>query len=336
MTTDNTLVTLDTAIRTNGLTKPLKDGRVVPDGIEFNHIEVVPHIAAFRRMVRGLEFDVSEVAPTTYVLSKHFRKKFTAIPVFVSRGFHHRQLVCHPSSGIKAPKDLEGKKIGIRAYSVTAWIWFFGMLQADYGVDPSKITFFTDDEDHVTEFVPPANVHKAPEGRSLAEMIAAGELDAAFLGNAGIGRVGPPKGEWGAESAAATVANADLYPLFPNPDEVEMEWYRRTGIYPIHGIIVVKDAVLEAHPHVGPAVYNAFKSARSIYLDDLARNGESYKDDKAVIRYEKLMGEPPLPFGFEANRKSVKALADFAYELKIVPEHFTPEDLFVSTTHDLD
>lgn len=191
--TKTEVVSLDTAIRTNGLTKPLKDGSVVPEGITFNHIEVVPHIAAFRRMVRGLEFDVSEVAPTTYVLSKYYQKQFTAIPVFVSRGFHHGAMVCRPDSGIKTPKDLEGKRVGIRAYSVTAWIWFFGMLQEDYGVDPSKITFVTDDEDHVQEFVPPPNSHKAPEGRSLAEMIVTGDLDAAFTGNAGIGRAGPPR-----------------------------------------------------------------------------------------------------------------------------------------------
>lgn len=334
--TDTKVVSLDTAIRTNGLTKPLKDGRITPDGAAFNHIEVIPHIAAFRRMVRGLEFDVSEVAPTTYLLSKHFKKEFTAIPVFVSRGFHHRQLVCHPNSGIKTPKDLEGKRVGIRAYSVTAWIWFFGMLQADYGVDPSKITFITDDEDHVQEFVPPPNSHKVPDGRSLADMIAVGDIDAAFLGNAGIGRVGPPQGEWGAESAAATIENAGLYPLFPNADEVEMEWYRRSGVFPIHGMIVIKDSVLAEYSHVGPSVYHAFKGARKLYLGELAANGVQYKDDKAVIRYQDLMNEAPLPFGFEANRKSIQALVDYAYELKIVPEHFAPEDIFASTTHDLD
>jgi 4,5-dihydroxyphthalate decarboxylase len=114
-----------------------------------------------------------------------------------------------------------------------------------------------------------------------------------------------------------------------------MEWYRRTGIFPIHGVVVVKNSVLEEHPHVGPAVYNAFKAARELYLEDLAANGPTYKDDNAVVRYQKLMNEPPLPFGFEANRKSIQALVDYAYELKIVPEHFSPEDIIVPTTHDL-
>lgn len=336
MPTETQVVSLDTAIRTNGLTKPLKDGSVTPEGISFNHIEVVPHIAAFRRMVRGLEFDVSEVAPTTYVLSKYHKKAFTAIPIFISRGFHHHALVVRPDAGIKEPKDLEGKRVGIRAYSVTAWIWTFGMLQADYGVDPSKITFITDDEDHVQEFVPPPNAHKAPEGRSLAEMITTGELDAAFLGNAGIGRAGPPEGDWAARTAASAAGHSELVPLFPNAAELEAEWYRRTGILPIHGIIVIKDSVLAEHPQAGPAVYHAFKAAKDIYLKELAASGPSYKDDKQVLSVRKLIGEDPLQFGFERNRTSIKALADFAYDSKIVPVHFTPEDLFSPTTYDLD
>jgi 4,5-dihydroxyphthalate decarboxylase len=330
------ILTLDTAIRTTGLTLPLKDGRVVPDGVRFNHIEVVPHIAAFRRMVRGLEFDVSELAPVTYVLSQHFKKQLIGIPVFLQRGFHHHRVVCHPNSGIKTPKDLEGKKVGIRAFSVSAWIWFFGMLHSDYGVDPSKITFVTDDEDHVQEFVPPANSYRLPEGTSLVEQIALGNIDAAFTGNAGLGRIGAPDGAWGAREAEAALADVGLYPLFPDAEQLEIEWHRRTGVLPIHGVIVIKNSVLEAHPQVGPAVYDAFAQARKLYLDDLERDGARFKEDKAVLRLRDVLGEEPLPFGFETNRRSITALADYAYALGLVPEHFTPEDLFSPTTQGCD
>lgn len=115
-----------------------------------------------------------------------------------------------------------------------------------------------------------------------------------------------------------------------------MEWYHRTGIFPIHGIIVIKNSVLEEHPHVGPAVYEAFKAAKAIYLPELAANGPVYKDDKQVLKYQELLQEEPLPFGFERNRKSIQALADYAYESKIVPVHFSPEDLFAPSTFDLD
>jgi 4,5-dihydroxyphthalate decarboxylase len=327
---------LDTAVRTNGITRPLKSGIVQPEGVSFNFIEVQPHIAAFRRMVRGLEFDVSEVAPTTYLLSKYYRKAFTALPVFMARGFHHGSLVCNPDAGIRHPKDLEGKRVGVRAYTVTTWIWYFGMLQSAYGVDPSKITFVTDDEDHVQEFIPPSNVEKVPEGSSLAELIAVGDIDAGFTGNAGIGRVGPPVGDWSAGTAAPAVDHSDLVPLFANPAELDLAWYRKTGVLPIHGLVVIKDSVVEQNPDAAPAIYRAFRKAKESYYRELASDGPVGKEDKQVIARREMLHEDPLPFGFERNRKSVQALADFVHEAGIVPTRFAPEELFVPSTLDLD
>src|SRR5207342_1252859 len=142
----------------------------------------------------------------------------TAIPVFLTRDFHHRSVVCNVASGIKEPGDLVGKKFGVRAYTVTTGVWARGILQSEYDVDPARLTWYTDDEEHVTEWVPPSNVVKLPPGESLAAMIAAGRLDAALSGAAGIGRSGPPTANWESPAAEATAAPsaAPLVPLFPD------------------------------------------------------------------------------------------------------------------------
>ena len=333
-----TEVTVDTALRTNGLTLPLKDGSVKLDGIKLNLIEVKPHIAIFRRMVRSVEFELAEVAPTTYMLSKRFNKQFTAIPVFISRGFHHGAPVVNPKSGIKTPKDLEGKRVGIRAYTVTANVWTIGMLKADYSVDPSKITWYTDDEDHVQEFKLPGNVVKVPAGKSLAGMMVSGEIDAAFKGNAGIGRAGAPVGDWSANADVEAAAKANFPQLIPNAQEQELEWYRRTGILPIHGIVVMRNSSVEANPWIAPEIYKGFKKAREIYLERLAAEGEKYSDDKAVLRLQKQLGteDGALPFGFKKNLKSIQALIDFSYDQGAIVEKPRAEDLFFSNTVDLD
>jgi 4,5-dihydroxyphthalate decarboxylase len=191
------------------------NGDIAMDGLQLDQIKVEPQIAAYRRMVRDLAFDVCELAPTTYLCAKAFNKQFTAIPVFLTRDFHHRSVVCNVASGIKEPRDLVGKKFGVRAYTVTTGVWTRGILESEYGVDPGQVTWYTDDEEHVTEWIPPSNVVHLPPGESLAAMIAAGQLDAALSGAAGIGRSGPPTANWEAAAARAVAmpTAAQLVPL---------------------------------------------------------------------------------------------------------------------------
>ena len=215
-TVTTTTLRLTAAVRSHGGALPLLSGDIAMDGL-LDQIKVEPQIAAYRRMVRDLAFDVCELAPTTYLCAKAFNKQFTAIPVFLTRDFHHRSVVCNVASGIKEPKDLIGKKFGVRAYTVTTGVWTRGILESEYGVDPAQVTWYTDDEEHVTEWVPPSNVVHLPLGESLAAMIAAGQLDAALSGAAGIGRSGPPTANWEAAAAQAVAAPtaAQLVPLFP-------------------------------------------------------------------------------------------------------------------------
>src|SRR5262245_61423462 len=162
-----TRLTLTAAVRPHGGAWPLLSGAIPMDGLRIEPISVEPQIAAYRRMVRELAFDTCEQAPTTYLCARAFNKQFTAIPVFLTRDFHHRSVVCNVASGIKEPKDLLGKKFGVRAYTVTTGVWTRGILESEYGVDPAQVTWYTDDEEHVTEWVAPPNVVKLPVGEIL-------------------------------------------------------------------------------------------------------------------------------------------------------------------------
>src|ERR671922_1788577 len=255
MATATQTTVLKTAIATYPHTKGLKDGTVTAPGIQFQHIEVSPIVAAFRRMCRRLEFDVAEMAITTYLTAKAYNKPFTALPVFVVRQFHHAPIVYNVKSGVTSPKDLEGKKVGVRAYTVTTGVWARGILATEYGVDLSKVTWVLNDQEHVEEYHKeyPANVvYQA--GANLAQMIANGELAAAI----GVGRVDSP----------------DVKPLIPNAREAEAAWYQKTGIYPINHTVVVKDSLLQADPTLAPRLFNAFKEAKAMFLRQLSSGAE--------------------------------------------------------------
>jgi 4,5-dihydroxyphthalate decarboxylase len=247
-------------------------------------------------------------------------------------------VVCNVASGIKEPKDLLGKKFGVRAYTVTTGVWTRGILESEFDIDSTGVIWYTDDEEHVTEWVAPPNVVKLPAGESLAEMIAAGRLDAALSGMAGIGRSGPPTANWESAAAQAVAAPtaAQLVPLFPNARALEAEWYLRTKIFPIHGLIVIKNAVLAQHPWVAPELLRAFKASKELHLQRLADAGPSTPDDRHILETQEMIGNgDPLAFGLEANRPTIEALIQYAYSQKIIPAKVRPEEVFAPNALDL-
>jgi 4,5-dihydroxyphthalate decarboxylase len=316
---------LKIAIATYGHTKDIKSGSVAIAGVEAELVEVVPIIGAFRRMVRDLEFDVCEMAPTTYMIARALGAPFIALPIFLMRRFHHGGFVVRPDSGIKLPKDLEGKKVGVRAYSVTTGVWTRGIFVNEYGLDSSKVTWVVDDEEHVTSLKLPPNVVHAPDGKSLASMMASGELQAGFSGPAGIGRAGPPTGAWEQRAQASTV----VYPeLIANVTEVEAQWFRRTGIYPIHGLIVVKDEHIKRYPWLARSLMNAFVTAKKPYLEELKRDHGDSPEDKRYRNFLSLMSDP-LPYGMAANRPSIEALVTYSLQQKLIPSRPQLDQVFV-------
>lgn len=312
------------AVATYGHTAALKQGLVSIRGVTPEFVEVKPIVAAYRRMVRDVEFDVCEMAAGTYMIAREAGAPFTALPVFTYRRFHHGGFVCREDAGILAPKDLEGKKAGVRAWSVSTGIWTRGILQNEYGVDLSKVTWVVDDEEHVQSLRLPPNVVHAPAGRSLAEMMAAGEIQAAFTENAGIGRAGPPQENWktGGPQPAGYAA------LFPDAARLEAEWFHRTGIYPVHGLIVVKDALLGRHPWLAKALFDAFAGSKSRYLAQF-KAGETVADQDGYYRRMAAIVGDPLPYGLHANRPAIETMIRYCCQQGLLARRHAPEELFV-------
>lgn len=316
---------LSVAIGNYGHTALLKDGSVPIKGVKPDYVQVEPIIAAFRRMVRETAYDVCELAPTTYVIARSLGAPFKALPIFLMRRFHHSGFVYRTDAGITKPKDLEGKKVGVRAYSVTTGVWTRGILQNEYGVDPARVTWYVDDEEHVTTMRLPSNVIRTGEGKSLAGMMADGELQAGFTGPAGIGRAGPPTSGWENKGGVSE----DTYPeMIPDAAEEEARWFKRTGIYPIHGLIVVKDEILERNPWLPKTMLDAFEAAKAPYLAKLrAGEGES-ADDKRYRSLMPLVGDP-LPYGMRANEASIEAIIDYSFQQRLIASRPTASSLFV-------
>ena len=308
---------LKTVTRTQGNNQALKDGSVEPTGVELAFEEVPVLIDAFRRMVRGLEFDVSEMALTTYVCARAHGKRFTALPIFLVRAFHHGAIVINSDVGIRHPKDLEGKSVGVnRGYTVTTGLWARSVLQRQYGVDLSRITWVLSGDEHVAEYRPPANVIPITPGRKMAEMVSTGELAGAI----------------GVEIDAPNVQ-----PLIANAAEAGFDALRDHGHYPINHLIVVKDELLQAHPHIGPAIFEAFAESKRRYVDRL-RAGAIEKPtavDELHRRVMQITGADPLPYGIEPNRRMLDEAVASAVEQGIIPRSVALEDLFPANTHAL-
>ena len=305
-----------TALVTYAHTQALKDGTVVPRTFTFDFEEVPAIIKAFRRMVRGLEFDISEMAITTYLTAKAHGKRFTAVPVFPMRAFHHGAILYNTKSDIRTPKDLEGRKVGVnRGYTVTTGLWARSILQHEYGVDLKKITWVLSGDEHVAEYRPPANVVPIEEGRTLEEMLLSGELAAAN---------------------GVQMDSPDIKPLIANAKEAGLDNLRKGGLYPINHTVVVKDDLLAAHPGLAADLFDAFVRAKRIYVDRL-RSGaiaEPTAADKTFASVMEITGDP-LPYGIAPNRREIEAVIQYSVEQGILPKPFAVEDVFAKGTLDL-
>ncbi len=301
--------------RTQGNNQALKDGTVVPEGFRFDFEEVPVLVQAFRRMVRDLEFDVSEMALTTYLVAKAHGVPFTAVPAFLVRGFHHAAITVDTRHGITSPKDLEGKRVGVsRGYTVTTGVWARSILASEYGVDLDSITWVLSGDEHVAAYRPPANVESIPPGRELDEMLASGEL-AAVVG--------------------VEIDSPDAAPLIPDPAEAGFAALQQRGLYPINHLVVIRDDLLAERPELGAQVFDAFARSKQLYVERL-RAGEVHdKTDRMYARVMELTGADPLPYGIEPNRAVLETLLENAVDQKILDRAPRLEDVFAPGTRDL-
>jgi hypothetical protein len=309
--------TLKTAIATYGWTKALKSGALRSRRLEFEYVEVKNTNVAVRNMARDLAYDVAEMALVTYLSARVFNKPFTAIPVFPLRRLQHEFMVCNVKSGVRTPTDLEGRKVAVnRGWTVTTGAWARGLLQNEYGVDLNKVTWILTGEEHVQEYRAPSNVVPAPQGRvaeerDAAHLVATGETDAAV--------------------GIASADSADVGPLIPHAEEAGLEHYRRTGIYPVNHVVVIKNSVLASEPWVATEVFNLFRSAREAFLTRLDGGDDPSPEDRAMLEPRNVIGRD-LPYGISANRKALEAIVRYSVQQKIIPSGVPVEELFVPET----
>ena len=306
-----TELVLRTAVGDYGHTTPLKDGTVVSSMFDMEHIEVSPVTSIFRRMVRGSEFDVAEMALSTYLCARAHGKPFTGVPIFLTRAFYHGGIVVNRHSGIESPRDLEGKRFGVRSYTLTPGVWTRGLLQTEYGVDLDAVTWVLSGDEHVAEYVAPSNVVSSPNN-DLGEMLLSGEIDAAV--------------------GAGPVESDDIVPLFHEPDRLDAEWHRKTGVYPISHMLVVKNAALESNPDLAEAVCGVFGAAKAFYMGRLRAGDEAGPADQALLRMARIVGEDPIPYGLESSRTTLETFVRFNVEQKVIPQHVAAEELFPEAT----
>ena len=302
--------------RTQGNNRAVKDGSVAPRGAVLNFTEFPVLVQAFRRMVRDTEFDVCEMAITTYLCAKEYGKPFTALPVFLVRGFHHNAIRTSDRAGLSSPADLAGRSVGVnRGYTVTTGVWARGVLHDEYGLDLDQVNWVRSGDEHVAEYRPPANVRTMPAGATtLADMLAAGEL---------------------AATVGATAE--DARPLIPDPEAAGYAALRDRGHYPINHLIVVRDELLRAHPDLAADLFFTFAGSKRRYVDDL--RADAIADPTATDRMHRevlrITGADPLPYGIEPNRAVLDELIEHARNQHILRFRPKAEDLFADGTHDL-
>jgi 4,5-dihydroxyphthalate decarboxylase len=307
---------LKTALASYGHTTPLKDGRVRPRGVELQFEDVPVIIQAFRRMVRGLEFDVSEMAITTYICARDHGKAFTALPIFIMRGLHHGAVLHNVKSGVRTPKDLEGKRVGVnRGYTVTTGLWARSILQHQYGVDLKRITWVLSGDEHVAEYRPPSNVVPIQSGKKLEDLVISGEIPAAI---------------------GIKVDSPDVKPLIPNAEEAGFEQLRTRALYPINHTVVVKNELLASRPNLARDLFDGFAEAKRIYVRRLKEGSiqEPSPNDRLYRKVMDVTGDP-LPYGIEPNRAVLEMLVERCVEQGIIRRPVDVPDLFAAGTHDL-
>jgi 4,5-dihydroxyphthalate decarboxylase len=304
---------------------PLLTGEVRPAGIDLNFIPIANPRDIFDRMAGRLEFDCCEFSSSELISQLGTgTTALTALPVFPSRMFRHGFITVNKDR-IKSPKDLEGKRIGVPLYTMTAAVFIRGMLSDEYGVDFSGVQWVQGSINaagrHGNPTVPP--LHKRVDiqvnnsGKSLSELIDAKKIDAII----------------GTDFPVAMRTNKSIGRLFPNFAEVERDYYRKTGIYPIMHLVAIKRELCERYPFIATSLYHAFCKSKDIAVARLRYHGALATMMTWTVEQMEIMdsifGDDPWPYGIESNRKTLAALMRYLVEQSLIAKPLALESIFV-------
>jgi len=309
-------------------TRALADGRVTPEGVELNFLPL--HVEeTFFRMLRNAEFDAAEMSLSSYCVSLlRPEPAFVAIPVFPSRVFRHGSIFVSARSGIREPRELVGRRVGVPEYQMTAPVWIRGILSDDYGVRAESVEHFTGGEEEPgreeklkLDLPPQIRVRSIGPEKTLARMIAEGEIDALFTAR-------PP--------STFESRPKDVLRLFPNYVETEREYYRRTKIFPIMHTVVIRRAVYQANRWVAQSLFKAFMEAQRRLYRELAE-AHAYRAmlpwlPAHIAEVRRELGDDWWPYGFAANRHVLDTFLRYHHEQGLSPRRLAPETLFAPET----
>jgi 4,5-dihydroxyphthalate decarboxylase len=309
-------------------TRALLEGRVRPDGIELNYLNL-PVEETFFRMLRHKEFDAAEMSLSSYVLSLFQPEPpFIAIPIFTSRSFRHSCIYVHAGSGISEAKDLIGKKVGTPEYQMTAAVWIRGILSDEYGVPAASPSYFTGGQEQTgrpeklpLDLPPGISVQAIGPEQTLSSMLARREIDALYTART------PST----FRSGAGTVKR-----LFEDYASVERDYYRRTGIFPIMHTVVVRRTVYERDRWIAQSLNKAFRAAQREAYADLEETAALKVmlpwATAALEETRRDMGDDFWPYGLDPNRQTLATFLRYSYEQGLAKRLLDPDALFAPET----
>ncbi|WP_298045640.1 hypothetical protein [uncultured Citricoccus sp.] len=305
---------LSTLTRPQGANRALIDHEVCVPAVDFDFVDEPVLVKGFRKMVRSLEFDVAEMALTTYLVAKEHGAAFTALPIFLVRDFHHGATQVLREHRHRPVAELAGKRIGVnRGYTVTTGVWGRAAL-ADAGLDLDTVAWVCSGDEHVATYEPPPNVARAREGATLEHMLFAGELDAVV---------------------GAGIKHPDVVTQIADPDDVAAEVVRQRDVFPINHLVVVRDDLLEQHRDLAPKIFEAFCEAKRQYVNQLHRSPGDSRQDQVLAKVAQIRRADPLPYGIADNRATLEELIDHAMKQHIIRTRPKVEALFATGTQEL-
>lgn len=288
-----TATTLKTNLADYPVTKAIKEGRVRSDLVTLDCCGPKEAHNGFKAMLRENAYDCGELAIVTYLQAKAYGKPYVLLPLPISGRFQHHCAGFNKELYDLKPKDIEGKKVGVRTYAQTTGLWVRGILQHEYGVDLNKVTWMTTGDGHLAEYTDPSNCVRLPKGSDIGQMMLDGELAATLQG------VDLPK-------------DPRVQRLIPDAMNVAKAWFAREQVVPINHMFVVHQDISKKHPEVVREIFRMLVESRNLTEGGLP--------------------DPFPPVGLAANRKGLQLAIDWAYEQKIIPNKMTVDELFDETT----
>lgn len=307
-------------------TTPLATGRVRAEGLDLNVLNLPVEEIFYRNAVYG-EFDAAEMSLSSYSLTLERNREFVAIPVFPSRAFRHNGVYVNSSSGIEKPSDLVGRTVGVAEYQMTATVWIRGFLADDYGVPVDSVRYRTGGlhspgrVEKIAITPPGIDIAPIPADRTLNDMLVSGEIDALHTPRV---------------PTSYLERNPAVRRLWEDTEAEELAYFRRTGIFPIMHVVVVRRDVYEANRWIARSLLKAFSEAKQIVTDRAEETAALHSmlpwSYLAARQAREALGDDYWSYGLEPNRRTLETFLRYSFDQKLITRQWAPEDLFATET----